>query len=84
MPLTIIDSASNTKEELPEWVSMYDIGVALKQLEANRARFRKENRTKPRKVYNYYVPTGKPRGRPRNNPLPESPAEPQPPAESSE
>jgi hypothetical protein len=67
MPLILTDSESNKVEELPAWATIYDVLIAIKQLEANRARFRKENRPDRK---SYYVPNGKPRGRPKKNPAP--------------
>lgn len=64
MTLTVTDSTTHDVLTLPEDVTMYDIIIALKQLEANRRRFRKEVRGERK---NYYVPTGNPRGRPRKN-----------------
>jgi hypothetical protein len=62
MPIILTDSETNGVEVLPGWATIYDVLIAIKQLEANRARFRKENRPDRK---SYYVPNGKPRGRPK-------------------
>ncbi len=69
--LSVIDSESGKVELLPDWATIYDVLIGLKQLEANRARFRKANNPNRK---SYYVPNGKPRGRPRKNPAPPAPA----------
>lgn len=71
MTLTLTDSENQCSMTLPEGVTVYDVIVALKQLADSRHRSLKENRG-PKK--NYYVPTGKPRGRPRKVPADSSPA----------
>jgi hypothetical protein len=65
MTITVTDSETNCTMTLPDGVTMYDVSIALKQLADSRRRSLKENRG-PKK--NYYVPTGKPRGRPRKVP----------------
>jgi hypothetical protein len=65
--LSIIDQDTGKVELLPEWATVYDVLIGLKQLEANRARFRKENNPNRK---SYYVPNGKPRGRPKKRPTP--------------
>ena len=71
MTITVTDSTTNTTMTLEEGVTIYDIVLALKELSAHRRRSLKEHRG-PRK--NYYVPNGKPRGRPRKVQTESSPA----------
>ena len=71
MTITLTDSENHCSMTLEEGITIYDVVVALKQLTDSRRRSLKENRG-PKK--NYYVPTGKPRGRPRKVPA-ESAAE---------